>query len=201
MCFISQRPAPATTRTPASSQDGLTSAELLINKNLTIDGGGQKLVIQRLSGNFRIFNVSAGTTVTLSGLTIQSGGGASTSAGGGVASGGNLTVINCTFRDNSAASGEGGAIYNVGVLRVSNSTLNGNSAPKAGAISNGPSATMQIDNCTVSGNDSVSLGGSLGAVLNRGSAAAARMRNTIVVETSPPGYDERRFWRLYLRGL
>src|SRR5438309_10112856 len=54
----------------------LSSAELIINKNLQIDGGNNKIIIQRSGANgtprFRIFNVSAGTVV-LSHLHIRAG--------------------------------------------------------------------------------------------------------------------------------
>src|SRR4051812_14776502 len=39
---------------------GLTSDSLIINKDLTIDGGGQKIWLQRSGASFRIFNVTAG---------------------------------------------------------------------------------------------------------------------------------------------
>ena len=59
---------------------GLTSNELAIGKNLTIDGGNQKIVIQRTGGVFRIFNITAGS-VTLSNLTIANG---QEDSGGGI---------------------------------------------------------------------------------------------------------------------
>ena len=55
----------------------LTSAELLINKNLTISGPGANLLsVQRsaAAGNFRIFDIASGSVnVTISGLTIANG--------------------------------------------------------------------------------------------------------------------------------
>src|SRR5688500_9288893 len=53
----------------------LTSGQLVINKNVTIDGGGQKITVQRSPGAatpFRIFDITAGT-VTFSRLTIARG--------------------------------------------------------------------------------------------------------------------------------
>jgi dockerin type I repeat protein len=150
---------------------GLTSGELLINKNLTIDAGGQKIWVQRLSGNFRIFGIVAGSTVTLSGLTIYNG--APQAHGGGIFNFGNLSVNNCTFYANTADSGnQGGAIYNADTLRVSNCTVAGNSSNFAGgAIYN--SGMLFLDNSTISGNNS-----GLAVLANFGTA---HMRNTIVV--------------------
>src|SRR6185369_5831269 len=56
----------------------LTSGELLIDKDLIISGpGADNLVIQRSADNgtpnFRIFHVSPGFTVTISGLTVSNG--------------------------------------------------------------------------------------------------------------------------------
>src|SRR5215204_7777368 len=53
----------------------LTSAELIIGKNLTIAAGAKKIVVARSSAiGFRIFNVTGGT-VTLANLTIANGSG------------------------------------------------------------------------------------------------------------------------------
>ena len=70
----------------------LTSAELLINKNLTISGPGANLLtVQRSTAggtpNFRIFNIAGNFNVTFSGLTIANGI-ASGDVGGGIAASG-----------------------------------------------------------------------------------------------------------------
>ena len=52
----------------------LTSGELAINKNITINGPGSNLLtVSRTSGTFRIFHVMPGHTVTIGGLTITGG--------------------------------------------------------------------------------------------------------------------------------
>src|SRR5690349_8514863 len=60
----------------------LTSGELAINKDLTINGGTNGVTITRSSGTFRIFNVSNGVTASMSKLTITNGDPGSGQAGG-----------------------------------------------------------------------------------------------------------------------
>jgi hypothetical protein len=61
----------------------LTSAELAIDKNITISGPGPNLLtVSRSSGTFRIFHVLPGHTDTIQGLTIS--GGNATPNGSGV---------------------------------------------------------------------------------------------------------------------
>jgi hypothetical protein len=129
--------------------------QLTINKTLTIQGPGAGLLA--LSGadvgaivNPRILQVAAGVNVTLSGLTLEDGGGTAdgyfnNSAndpqpwdqyGGAILNFGTLWLSGCTFSSNSAGSLAfatahgfyGGAIYNAGTLTVINSTLFGNVA-------------------------------------------------------------------------
>jgi hypothetical protein len=128
--------------------------QLTINKPLTIQGPGAGLLA--LSGanpadaiNPRIFQVAAGVNVTLSGLTLENGGGTANGVpfnnngyvpqqwddyGGAILNFGTLTVSGCTVTSNSVGShaldrvSYGGAIYNAGTLTVSNSTLSGNVA-------------------------------------------------------------------------
>ena len=66
-------------------------------------------------GSYRIFNVKAGKTVNISGLTVAKG---SEFQGSGIYNAGTLTVSDSTFSGNSSSgtlSGTGGGIYNAGV--------------------------------------------------------------------------------------
>src|SRR2546425_10689068 len=90
----------------------LTSSELLINKNLTINGPGANLLtIQRsffeIIPNFRVFNVGANTNVTISGLTIA-GGNVPGNSGGGIYNSGTLMIASCAISGNSAGNAGGG---------------------------------------------------------------------------------------------
>jgi hypothetical protein len=146
----------------------LTSAELLIDKNLTITGPGANLLtVMRSSAggtpNFRIFTINNGQTVTMSGLTIANGmvSSGNPATGGGIYNnGGTLTLTNSTLSGNSASgssNNNGGGIANFGgTLTLTNSTLSGNSASGGsnnfgGGIYNSL-GTVTLTNSTLSGN-------------------------------------------------
>src|SRR5262249_332844 len=102
----------------------LTSGELFISKNLTIQGPGAGQL--KISGNHasRVFNISSGFAVALNGLTIANGG-HPLDPGGGIYNLGTLTLNNSTISGNSAngSNGNAGGIYNAGVLIITNSTV------------------------------------------------------------------------------
>jgi hypothetical protein len=155
----------------------VTSNELYIDKNLTIQGPGAGLLtvsgVPEVAAP-RIFEVGPGATVALSGLTIEYGGGHASAGGlpsdqfdgdgGGVLNRGTLTISGCTLSNNSVLSSpdsatSGGAIYNAGVLTVNGCTLSNNAALAGGGISNFGTAT--VSGCTLSGN-SADLGSGSG---------------------------------------
>jgi hypothetical protein len=124
---------------------------------LTIVGGGRITV----SGNgaSRVFQIDAGVSAELDGLTIANG--RVTGSGGGISNSGTLTVAGSTLSGNSATNG--GGISNGGTLTITDSTLSGNSAINGGGISNG--RTLTITGSTLSAN-SASYGG--GGIYNSG---------------------------------
>jgi hypothetical protein len=79
-------------------------------KGLTINGGG-------LSG---VFEVDAGVTASISGLTIIDGSTSDSNGGGGVYNAGTLTLTGVTVTGNSAtaALAVGGGISNTGTLNL-----------------------------------------------------------------------------------
>src|ERR1700730_17159835 len=119
----------------------LSSAELLIHKNVTIDGpGANQLTVQRSTANgtpaFRIFEIDAiypaSNAVTIAGLTIANGN--SPDSGGGISANGyGLMIANCVISGNSA-SNYGGGIYcsapsfSGSTVSIINSTISGNRA-------------------------------------------------------------------------
>jgi len=131
----------------------LTGGELLIDKNLTIQGPTGALTI---SGNnaSRIFNVSAGVNFTFSNLTI-SGGQAGSGSGGGISNLGNLTILNSTLTGNSATSNGGAILTEGGVVRIINSTISGNNAGSGvgGGLFNGGTSQTTITNSTITNNN------------------------------------------------
>src|SRR5262249_28610588 len=88
----------------------LLSALPTISTDLTISGtGAANLTVQRdpsAASSFGIFNITTSNT-TFDGLTIT--GGNANSGGGITGSSGNLTVLNCVIKDNTAV--KGGGIY------------------------------------------------------------------------------------------
>jgi CSLREA domain-containing protein len=164
---------------PANSTITLVIGELLINKNLTINGpGANMLTVQRshAAGTqpFRVFNILS--NVAIIGLTIANGsspigaGGFNTSGGGILNNGAAATalIINSIISGNLAVagnSGGGGGIANVGgTVLIENSTISGNSAYGGGGIRSS-GGTVAILNSTISGNTANIAGGGIGTTL------------------------------------
>ena len=169
---------------PGLTTIGLTSAELLINKNLTIDGtsaGG--VTVQRNTANgtpaFRIFHIAPGAfNVILSALTIANGS-SDIDGGGGILtqSSETLTMTSCTISGN-ITNGDGGGVFNSngGKVAISNSIIADNSANRissgfiggdGGGISNSFGSLMTVTNTTISSNHATGATGG-GGILNIG---------------------------------
>jgi len=143
----------------------LTSGELSITDDLTIEGlGADQLTI---SGNdeSRIFQVDdtddrATINVQISGLSLDDG---HAYDGGGIYNREILTIEDCTLYSNSAFGRVGGGIYNsiTGTLTVTNSTLDDNSASLyGGGIYN--DGTLWVENSsTIKLNRAERSGGTL----------------------------------------
>jgi hypothetical protein len=157
----------------------LTSGELVIDKSLTIKGQGETITSQYYENGIldilpgsRIFEVGAGATVAISGLTIDGGGGTRVGDGG---------VIGTPY------DGYGGAILNFGTLTLSGCSLGAavavpvqsNSAQYGGAIAN--FGTMTVSRCFVAGN----IAGEGGGIYNAGTAAALTVSHSIFSGNRP----------------
>jgi len=154
----------------------LTSGQITLNQNLTLDASGLSNGIS-INGNNagRVFEVS-NATVVLNSLAITNGEDNKdindTSGGGGgiFIYSGNLTLNNCTVAGNSATNswGGGGIYINSGNLTLNNCTVAGNSANDSwcgggGIYNNG---TMTLNQCTLSGNSANDVYG--GGIYNNG---------------------------------
>ena len=148
-----------------------TPFEIEINKSVNIQGlGANHLAI---SGRYssRVFRVDGidllfqPVHVTISGLTIENGGGIQGGfdgndddmEGGGIINYGTLTLTGCTLSGNSVTNvpGLGGAIYNAGTLTLSGCTVTGNSAQvQGGGIFN--AGMLTLTGSTVTRNSAVS---------------------------------------------
>lgn len=113
---------------PSGAENNVQYGDLDIQADLTIEGAGAANTIIDAAGQYRVFEVMAGYTVTISGVTIQ-GGNAGFYDGGAIYNSGDLTLRNVTIRDNAADDGGGiyNDTYNDATLVVENSTFERNS--------------------------------------------------------------------------
>ncbi len=124
----------------------ITNGQLLIDKNLTLDGSTVARGIT-LSGtdNSRLFEIAAGSTFSVDSLTLRDG--HASGDGGAILVNGHLILTNSTLIHNTC-SGNGGAIATVngGTVFTRNCTLAYNSAPtgNGGAISHNPSPSSEL---------------------------------------------------------
>src|SRR5882757_7417388 len=111
----------------------LTSAELVINKSITVSGLGPNLLAVSRAQNapaFRIFNLIPGRSVTIQGLTVSNGLAPEFGCGGGILDeGSSLSLINCTVSSNSTDGTGGGICADANAtITIDSSTLSGNYA-------------------------------------------------------------------------
>ncbi|MFM2197656.1 MAG: hypothetical protein RLZZ505_1088 [Verrucomicrobiota bacterium] len=134
-----------TSEIPITDTAGVTIDATALPAGLTLSGGNTT----------RHFQVQAGKTLTLRGLTLTAG--KVTGEGGAVHNAGTLNLDRCTFSGNASTS-NGGAIASIGTLSLTNCTLSGNSASGTGGgiLSNGTSTVLFS---TISGNTAVEGGG------------------------------------------
>jgi hypothetical protein len=188
----------------------LTSGQITINKDLTIQGPGANLLTVQntaaASPTSRVFLITTGVTVSISGLTISDGnvvtaggggiflqGGTLTVmnsiisnnmavAGGGISGTGTLNVINSTISGNKATGGNGGGFDNSGKVNVTNSTISDNTAAvSGGGIYN--ISTLSVTNSTISSNKALSVRG--GGIRNQGPLTVTN--STITNNMAPTG--------------
>jgi uncharacterized delta-60 repeat protein/CSLREA domain-containing protein len=128
-----------------------------LSTNVALDGPGAKLLTVRRNtgGDYRVFNVTAGATVGLSGMTVSNGRtpdgtngtqGGRGGDGGGIKNSGTLTLTavsvsgnrtgdggdSSQFSSNGGDGGTGGGVYNDGTLVIVNSTVSGNQTGSGG---------------------------------------------------------------------
>jgi predicted outer membrane repeat protein len=134
----------AYTYSSASSGIALPS----VTTPITIIGNGA--TIQRSSGapQFRLFNVTASGSLTLSHLTVRNAN-AGGNNGGAVLNAGSLTLDDVTLTNNAARFG--GAIYSTGTVTITGSAISSSTAQEQGGgiFSSG---TLSITNSTIESN-------------------------------------------------
>jgi hypothetical protein len=193
---------------PANSTINLTSGALSINKNLTIEGpGADQLTVRRGTadqGVFRIFTITGGINVAITGLTIANGYNSNGSGGGiSVGSGSTLTLSHSTITGHTSFTttvAYGGAIQNVGTLTVATCIISGNLAftgtAGGGGLGGGiyNSGTLTVTNSTIAGNSCDESGGGL---FNTGTAT---ITNTTISGNSKSGASSSRGGGIYNGG-
>ncbi|HKO45252.1 MAG TPA: choice-of-anchor Q domain-containing protein [Pyrinomonadaceae bacterium] len=185
---------------PASSTIILDTALPDITGNLNINGpGASALTVQRNTAggtpDFRIFMISSGVTVAVSGLTIANGNLTGVNNGGGVRNDGTLTLTNCHFFGNNVEQ-VGGAIFNSGTAFIIDCQVGGTSAGQPNIGTNGGggiynnAGALTVTRGSVVGNSSIGLfvaGGTAtidGVAITNNSSAVGGGGITAVVSTN-----------------
>ncbi len=150
----------------------LNSGELLVNKSITISGPGADNLSVDGNANSRVFHISSGITVIISGLTITNGNACCIfpdDVGGGVYNDhATLTLSTCIVSAN-ASDNRGGGIFSDGSFGsasvvINDSTFIKNSAFSGGAIfsdGNTGTATLEVTTTVVSNNSVIADGGGI----------------------------------------
>jgi hypothetical protein len=162
---------------------GLTTAELVIDKNVTINGPGSNLlgVYRSSQTSIRIIHVMPDVTATVAGLTISGGYSGDQQFGGGILNDhAVLTLESCLVQN--YVGDYGGGVYNDGsggnaTLTILNTSVSGNHASVGGGLNNDAgnsgSATLLLTNSTVKGNTAAfngfPTGGGAGGGINNSS--------------------------------
>ncbi|MBV8858069.1 MAG: DUF4214 domain-containing protein [Acidobacteria bacterium] len=150
----------------------LTAALPALSSNVEIVGGpdAQSLAVRHdTGGDYRVFNVTAGATVTIWRLTISRG---IATSGGGILNAGTLTLNGCVVSGNQTTQGS-----------------SGNPGGDGGGVSVG-GAKATFTNCTIVNNRTGSgmAGGYGGGIAAGGPPGSTTLGNTLVANnTVPPG--------------
>ncbi|HEX5704275.1 MAG TPA: Ig-like domain-containing protein [Pyrinomonadaceae bacterium] len=158
----------------------LTTGALVAAKNANIRNSSGESITVSGGGTSGVFDISAGKTVSIIGLSITGG---SAANGAGVLNNGTLSIVNSTIFSNTATS-DGGGIQNTATatsLTLINTTVSSNNANGFGGGVDVLGGTATIINSTITGNhgdnDDTTLGGA-GGVRQQGGTVT--LHNTIV---------------------
>jgi predicted outer membrane repeat protein len=137
----------------------LSTGEIEINKNLTIDGPGTGSLTIDANGASQIFRTTSGVTASISDMTIREG---TTAIYNYQAT---LYIDNCIFSENGTTTG-GGIRTREGSLYVTNSEFNSNSTTMSGGngagiyVDDGSVYTSVVDSDFI-GNSTYGVGGAI----------------------------------------
>ncbi|MBD2577233.1 right-handed parallel beta-helix repeat-containing protein [Oscillatoria sp. FACHB-1406] len=186
----------------------LTSGQLLIDKNLTIDATAASGLTISANNASRVIDIASNLNVTLRGLTIANGkttGVAIDGAGGGIRTGTGVTLNlqNSVVRNNFANGDGGGGLWasndsNVTVTKTrfeSNST-NGYQAQGSvgerggGAIAIGSNSSLNVSDSTFTGNTGIN-GGAINTVLSTLTVSTSTFKGNDTTKGGTFGPDTR----------
>jgi hypothetical protein len=166
----------------SAQQIVLNDGALVLDQNVSILGPSASWLAINGNNLSTVFDIASGTTVNISGLTID-GGAATNGSGGGIVNNGNLTLVGSTVSGNTAVydggilntgeltlldssvssnsvvAGNGGIGNDGGTLSVIDSSISGNSASGVGGLDNYNGGTATLVNATISGNSATYAGG------------------------------------------
>jgi fibronectin-binding autotransporter adhesin len=160
----------------------LTSGELAVSHNLTVQGPGAGTITVSGNNAQRVFHTLRGTSVSISGLTIANG--SVSDFGGGIESEGSLSLFSSTLTGNSAGSGSGGGlafvVNNTGSASLSltsDTFTNNTGANGAGLFSSVTnrygSVNVSVSFTTFSSNTATGAGGALDSFISLSRTASA----------------------------
>jgi len=163
-----------------------TSADILIDNDVTLDGGGDLIV----DGNddHRVFEVARDTTVELREMTITQGDAGDGGMGGGLllGSGAEVTLTGCTIRACTAGVAGGGGGISVSErarLTIIETTVSGNESAVGGGISLDAGGTADVLRSSISENTATAgFGGGVavaGALTLTNSTLSGNLPNAI----------------------
>jgi hypothetical protein len=148
----------------------LTSGELQINHNVTINGPGAQNLAVNGNAASRVFENFA-SDVTISGFTVTNGlpPTGDNNGGGGILSHGGLTLIGTSILNNNAggsfpppnAGGGGIGISAGGTLSVTASIISGNESQQGPGGGISADGTVTISNSTINNNEALCTGGGI----------------------------------------
>ncbi len=165
-------------------ENAAATGDLDILDTLTINGAGAGLSIIDASGLDRVLEVRAGTSATISDVTIRGGTMSASNWGGGILidNGATLNLSRVVVTGNSTGSGAG--IYNYGTLIAADTVISNNSASDWGGGLYNDRGNVTLNGVTISGNTAGKDGGGIN---NAGSGAVLSLTNVTLSTNTAAG--------------
>lgn len=134
---------------------------LIIDKDLTLQGESQASTILDGQGLASVVIVNAGKRVTIMKVTITHGlASGRDHSGGGIFNEGILVLKDSNFSGNTGTRG-GGIFGALGTIEITNGTIENNSSSLGGGLYTDYSTSLVINNSLITGNSASSMGGGL----------------------------------------